>query len=108
MDAEAEVQNGSSANAHNASSGNTQNGMNGVPAAKRSRTDLGQSEKWVVKASRESHDCINPVRSCEEKYFAESMALRDKTKSLIKLSIGEPVGLKLVTEIPPSLPPSYE
>ena len=44
---------------------------------------------WTVKASRESHDCINPVRSCEEKYFRDAMEKRDMTKSLIKLSIGE-------------------
>lgn len=48
----------------------------------------GGHTSWVVKASRESHDCVNPVRSCEENYFKEALEKRDKTKSLIKLSIG--------------------
>ena len=64
---------------------------NGVHGTKRSRQDLvGETGgKWVVKGSRESHDCVNPVRSCEEKYFRDAMKKRDKTKELIKLSIGE-------------------
>lgn len=44
---------------------------------------------WVVKATTESHKCVNPVRSCEEKYFKDAMEMRDKSKSLIKLSIGK-------------------
>ena len=44
---------------------------------------------WVVKSSRQARDCVNPVRSCEEKYFKEPMERRNKDKELIKLSIGE-------------------
>ena len=44
---------------------------------------------WKVRASRESHDCVNPVRSCEEIYFKEALEKRDKSKELIKVSIGE-------------------
>ena len=46
------------------------------------------TEQWVVHASRESHDCVNPVRSCEEIYFADVLEQRDKSKELIRLSIG--------------------
>ena len=57
------------------------NGVNGAAGAgKRS---------WKVKASRESHDCVNPVRSCEEIYFKEALEKRDKSKELIKVSIGK-------------------
>ena len=50
----------------------------------------GESERsWKVRASRESHDCVNPVRSCEEIYFKEALEKRDKSKELIKVSIGE-------------------
>lgn len=46
--------------------------------------------QWVVRASRESHDCINPVRSCEELYYADVLELSKKNgKDLIKLSIGK-------------------
>lgn len=67
------------------------NGVNGHERlAKRSREALnGGGDKWVVRSSRQSQDCINPVRSCEEKYFREPMERRDKSKELIKLSIGE-------------------
>lgn len=65
----------------------------GSPVAKRSRQDRAsggeEGGQWVVKASRQSHVCINPVRSCEEKYFVEPMKKRDKSKELIKLSIGK-------------------
>lgn len=58
--------------------------------AKRPRGELnGGGDRWVVRGSRQSQDCVNPVRSCEEKYFSEPMERRDKTKELIKLSIGE-------------------
>ena len=57
-------------------------------------SSLGQDEEeaafgWVVKSSRQARDCVNPVRSCEEKYFKEPMEKRNKDKELIKLSIGE-------------------
>ena len=45
--------------------------------------------RWVVRSSTQAHACVNPVRSCEEKYFKEAMERRDKSKKLIKLSIGE-------------------
>ena len=65
--------------------------QNGCSAPKKARLcDLnGSGHGWKVKASRESHDCINPVRSCEEIYFKEALEKRDKTKDLIKVSIGE-------------------
>jgi hypothetical protein len=51
---------------------------------------VGENERsWRVRASRESHDCVNPVRSCEEIYFKEALEKRDKSKELIKVSIGE-------------------
>ena len=61
------------------------------PSAKRQRVeDVNGTEKiWKVRASRESQDCINPVRSCEEIYFKEALEERDKSKELIKVSIGE-------------------
>ena len=65
---------------------------NGVHvAAKRSRRELsgGGGGRWVVRCTRQAQDCVNPVRSCEEKYFREAMASRDQSKELIKLSIGE-------------------
>ena len=51
--------------------------------------DLEQLQAWRVRGSRESHDCVNPVRSCEEIYFKEALEKRDKSKELIKVSIGE-------------------
>ena len=62
-----------------------------LPSAKRQRVeDVNGTEKtWRVKASRESIECINPVRSCEEIYFKEALEERDKSKELIKVSIGE-------------------
>ena len=84
-----------------------ENGSNGsigrISGVKRPRTELSRADggdssngggSWVVKATREAHECINPVRSCEEKYFKEPMEKRDMTKSLIKLSIGEWSGLQ--------------
>lgn len=64
---------------------------NGRLPSKRQRVeDVSGTEKtWRVRASRESHDCINPVRSCEEIYFKEALEERDKSKDLIKVSIGE-------------------
>ena len=72
------------------SSSNHQNGSD--PPSKKPRLDGadGETERsWKVRASRESHDCINPVRSCEEIYFKEALEKRDKSKELIKVSIGE-------------------
>ena len=64
-----------------------------LPPSKKARVeDLevnGHSQPWRVKGSRESHDCVNPVRSCEEIYFKEALEKRDKSKELIKVSIGE-------------------
>lgn len=61
------------------------------PEPKRPRRCEGE---WsMVKATRQSRDCVNPVRSCEEKYFVEAMEKRDTSKSLIKLSIGETAGV---------------
>ena len=70
--------------------------QNGHPPSKKPRLeDVDGAEEvvsarpWKVTASRESHDCINPVRSCEEIYFKEALEKRDKSKELIKVSIGE-------------------
>ena len=76
-----------------------QNGL--YPPSKKPKVDNGvkngvingasEERSWKVRASRESHDCINPVRSCEEIYFKEALEKRDKSKELIKVSIGERV-----------------
>ena len=50
---------------------------------------MAEDQRWFVSASRESHDCVNPVRSCEELYFTDVLERRDKSKDLIKLSIGK-------------------
>lgn len=42
----------------------------------------------MIKASIESHDCINFGRLCEEKYFKDALENRDKSKPLISLSTG--------------------
>jgi hypothetical protein len=50
-----------------------------------SKKATGETERsWRVRASRESHDCENPVRS-----FKEVLEKRDKSQELIKVSIGE-------------------
>ena len=72
------------------SSTSHQNGL--YPSSKKAKVDgaNGESERsWKVRASCESHDCVNPVRSCEEIYFKEALEKRDKSKELIKVSIGE-------------------
>ena len=64
--------------------------QNGRPPSKKPRLEAVDGERsWKVRASRESHDCVNPVRSCEEIYFKEALEKRDKSKELIKVSIGE-------------------
>jgi hypothetical protein len=71
------------------SSSDQQNGLN--PPSKKPRLEGADGEierSWKVRASRESKDCINPVRSCEEIYFKEALEKRDKSKELIKVSIG--------------------
>ena len=60
---------------------------------------MAEDQQWVVPASQESHACVNPVRSCEELYFTDVLEKRDKSKELIKLSIGK--------QPPPPLPPKY-
>ncbi len=47
---------------------------------------------WDVRATRESHHCINPVRSCVEEVFDEALKQRNPDKELIKLSIGMLLG----------------
>jgi predicted Co/Zn/Cd cation transporter (cation efflux family) len=77
-------------------------GVNGVrtngvdhgdsPAKKRLRAEASngfEGGRWSVKSSKQAHRCVNPVRSCEEKYFKEALEDRDKSKKLIKLSVGE-------------------
>ena len=67
---------------------------NGYPLSKKVKVNGVDGERsWKVKASRESHDCVNPVRSCEEIYFKEALEKRDKSKELIKVSIGEREGM---------------
>lgn len=63
--------------------------QNGGPPSKKPRVENGSEKTWKVRASRESHDCVNPVRSCEEIYFKEALEERDKSKELIKVSIGK-------------------
>ena len=78
-------------------SSSTTSHQNGHPPSKKPRLEgvdgasvAGAGERpWKVTASRESHDCINPVRSCEEIYFKEALEKRDKSKELIKVSIGD-------------------
>ena len=65
---------------------------NGCPPSKKGRVEEVTGLVWRVKASRESRDCVNPVRSCEEIYFKEALENRDKSKELIKVSIGEREG----------------
>ena len=63
-----------------------------MPPPKKTKIDgiNGEGSVWkTVRASHESHDCVNPVRSCEEIYFKEALEKRDKSKELIKVSIGE-------------------
>ena len=45
-------------------------------------------EDWVVRASRESHHCVNLIRTCDEEVFKEALKQRNPGKELIKLSIG--------------------
>ena len=71
------------------SSMNSASHQDGCPPSKKARLEGANEEGWKVKASRESHDCVNPVRSCEEIYFKEALEKRDKSKELIKVSIGE-------------------
>ena len=59
---------------------------------------MAEDQQWIVSASDESHACVNPVRSCEELYFTDVLEKRDKSKELIKLSIGK-------QPFPPPLPP---
>ena len=54
-----------------------------VPAA------AGEEGRWSVKASRESHVCINPIRQIEETQFQDVLAKRRTDIEFIKLSIGE-------------------
>ena len=70
---------------HQNGSASYQNGLH--PPSKKAKVDGVRS--WKVRASRESRDCVNPVRSCEEIYFKEALEKRDKSKELIKVSIGE-------------------
>ena len=52
--------------------------------------ETNRERQWLVRASKESHDCINPVRSCEELYYADVLELSKKNgKELIRLSIGK-------------------
>ena len=66
-----------------------QNGCSHLKKPKVEETNGHSGQAWRVIASRESHECVNPVRSCEEIYFKEALEKRDKSKELIKVSIGE-------------------
>ena len=48
---------------------------------------------WSVRASRESHDSINPIRQFEETRFQDILCDANSRKDLefIKLSIGKPL-----------------
>ena len=43
---------------------------------------------WKVKASRGSHDCINPIRQLEETTFRDALDNRRTDIEFIKLSLG--------------------
>jgi len=62
---------------------------NGINHSSNLKEGAEPAESWHVRASRESHHCINPVRSCEEEVFVEALRQRNPDKELIKLSIGE-------------------
>ena len=44
---------------------------------------------WVVRASREAHNCKNPITIFEEDVFSEPLKQRDPDKELIMLCVGE-------------------
>ncbi len=48
-----------------------------------------KSKGWTVPTSNESKGAVNSIRQCEERHFKDSLEKRDKTKDLIKLSIGK-------------------
>ena len=63
--------------------------QNGCPPPKKQRVEDVVGQAWRVRASRESRDCVNSLRHCEEIYFKEALEKRDKSKELIKVSLGE-------------------
>ena len=69
------------------------NGANGVArevvTAMNHQNGANGAGGWRVRGSRQSHDCVNPVRSCVENYFKETLEQRNKSKELINLSLGE-------------------
>ena len=69
-----------------ASSGQGEGVSGDVPAA---AGGAGEEGRWSVKASRESHVCINPIRQIEETQFQDVLAKRRTDIEFIKLSIGE-------------------
>lgn len=52
-------------------------------------TEAKKEDRWVVKASLGSRDCINPVRQFEENVFREVLKSRRTDIEFIKLSIGK-------------------
>lgn len=44
---------------------------------------------WSLRASRESHDCINPIRQIEEHQFQDVLTTMRPDVEYIKLSIGK-------------------
>lgn len=63
-----------------------------LPSKRQKPEDIDE-DHWVVRGSRESHDCINKIRSCEEIYFVDALQQRNKDLELIKLSIGGWIGM---------------
>ena len=55
------------------------------------REKKGSEGKWIVKASKGSHDSINPIRQFEEFLFQDVLRNANSRTDLsfIKLSIGE-------------------
>ena len=62
-------------------SGSTNNHHDEGPPLKRTRG-------WIVPTSNESKGAINSIRMCEERHFNDALEKRDKSRDLIKLSIG--------------------
>ena len=45
--------------------------------------------EWVVRGSRMSRHCVNPIRTMFEEVFGDALEQRNQDKALIRLSLGE-------------------
>ena len=62
-----------------------------------------RTKGWTVPTSNESKGAVNSIRQCEEQHFRDSLEQRDKTKDLIKLSIGNNMHSSLLSAAPSCL-----